>query len=78
MGAPDRQAVIFDDLTWEDCEETLEFRLTYEGLLLASNTGTEKVARRAYKRAVRRIFHGQLRRLWEITPFLRACLKLSS
>jgi hypothetical protein len=51
----------------------VEFRLTYEGLLLASNTGQrdQKPARKEYKRKVRKVFHGQLRRPWEITPFLK-------
>jgi hypothetical protein len=50
----------------------MEFRLTYGGELLASNVGRdEKAARKAYKREVRRLFHGQLKRLWEIMPFLK-------
>ncbi len=50
----------------------MEFRLTYDGLLLASNTGRdEKAARKAYKHTVRKRFHSQLRRLWETVPHLR-------
>ena len=45
----------------------MEFRLTYEGLLLgASRTDT----RASHKHQIRRVFHPQLKRLWEITPHL--------
>lgn len=50
----------------------MEFRLTYAGKLLASNVGRgdERPARKEHKRMLRRHFHHQLRRLYEITPFL--------
>jgi hypothetical protein len=45
----------------------MQFRLTYEGLLLA---GTSSNPRAQHKHEIRRIFHPQLRRLWEISPHL--------
>jgi hypothetical protein len=48
-------------------EVWLQFRLTYEGELLPSFNNTK---RGGHKHFVRRKFHPQLRRLWEITPSL--------
>jgi hypothetical protein len=43
----------------------MEFRLTYEGILLgASRTDT----RAQHKHGIRRRFHPQLKRLWEVSP----------
>jgi hypothetical protein len=51
----------------------MEFRLTYTGPLLATQrdpiTG-QKDNRADHKHDLRREFHRQLRRLWDITPFL--------
>ena len=53
----------------EDC---LEFRLTYQGLLLAENNrGGVLGARAEHKQTVRKALHKQLKRLWDITPVLR-------
>lgn len=54
----------------------LEFRLTYEGPLHSTQRDPENdqflpVSKRDHKRAIRRVFHAQLRHLWEVTPFLR-------
>lgn len=47
----------------------MEFRLTYEGKLLgASRTDT----RARHKHDIRRVFHPQLRRWWDITPTLNS------
>ncbi|HTF72615.1 MAG TPA: hypothetical protein VK638_59105 [Edaphobacter sp.] len=47
--------------------ERLEFRLTYEGLLLgASRTDT----RSEHKHAIRKAIQPQLRRLWQVIPYL--------
>ena len=54
--------------------ECVEFRLTYEGLLLATQHDPVKGqadARAPHKVAIRRHFHLQLKRLWEINPFLK-------
>jgi hypothetical protein len=50
----------------------MEFRLTYEGELLASNTGDRdtRPARKDYKRVLRQRFHPQIKKVFEITPFL--------
>ncbi len=44
----------------------MEFRLTYEGRL---GSGTSASAK--HKHDIRRVFHSQLRRLWEINPRLK-------
>jgi hypothetical protein len=46
----------------------MEFRLTYEGILLGSSSGNP---RGKHKHEVRRVFHKQLRRFWDIHPYLR-------
>ncbi len=62
MSATQKPVVLLDNLDWEDGEGTLEFRLTYDGLLLASNTGRdERAARKAYKHTLRKRFHPQLK-----------------
>ena len=49
----------------------MQFRLTLDDELLASNSGRdEKAARKEYKRDLRRQFHFQLKRVFEATPFL--------
>lgn len=49
-------------------ENLVEFRLLYQGILLPS-AGTNK--RSAEKHEIRRQFHPQLRRLWNVKPNLR-------
>lgn len=51
--------------------DTVEFRLTYSGLLFASGNKDTKTS---HKHAIRRAFHPQLRRLWEVTNGLRSML----
>jgi hypothetical protein len=51
----------------------MEFRLTYEGPLYATQrepTGGQTDKKADHKHHIRRVFHNQLKRLWEITPFL--------
>lgn len=45
----------------------MEFRLTYDGELLAATSGN---LRPEHKHKIRRQFHPQLKRLWEIYPHL--------
>ena len=62
-----RVVITEDPYNQPDKETAMEFRLTYRGPLLsaqARNTQAE------HKHALRRAFHFQLKRLWEITPFL--------
>jgi hypothetical protein len=51
-----------------DC---VEFRLTYDGLLLGASRG---VTRADHKHDIRKRFHPQLRRLWSINEDLRSML----
>ena len=76
MHAAEQQAfvskkVVLRNDPYNDSDEglRLEFHLTYEGLLLgASRTDT----RRHHKHEIRKVFHPQLRRLWEVVPHLNA------
>jgi len=52
----------------------VEFRLTYEGPLLSTQkdpVNGQVDARAEHKRDIRRAFHLQLKRLWEINPYLK-------
>jgi hypothetical protein len=52
----------------------VEFRLTYQGLLLATQKDplwAQPDRRADHKRDIRRVFHLQLKRLWEINPYLK-------
>ena len=52
----------------------MEFRLTYEGLLLATQKDPvdgQADARAEHKRHIRRQFHLQLKRFWDINPYLK-------
>ena len=63
--------IIRDDphVIWEGA---LEFRLTYEGPLLAETLRSYEVrkARASHKQQIRKVFHQQLKRLWQVSPFL--------
>jgi hypothetical protein len=49
----------------------MEFRLTYQGLLLSERKDATILAARAtHKHEIRKFLHPQLRRLWEIHPYL--------
>lgn len=53
----------------------MEFRLTYEGPLLATQRdpiNNQSDPKAAHKHDIRRKFHSQLKRLWDVTPFLKA------
>jgi hypothetical protein len=50
----------------------MEFRLTYEGPLLAANTRNR---RSAHKHEIRKALHPQLKQLWQATPHLREATK---
>ena len=67
-GFTPNRVVLWDDPYNDPDEGTLlEFRLTYEGPLLAitgSNTRIE------HKHDIRKVFHPQLKRLWEVVPHL--------
>ena len=50
-------------------EGGMEFRLTYEGQLLSTNSNSTR-ARKDYKHCVRQQFQRQMKRLYEINPLL--------
>ncbi len=53
----------------------MEFRLTYHGPLQSTQRdaiGSQACPRRDHKHYIRRVFHAQLKRLWEVTPFLNS------
>jgi hypothetical protein len=66
--------ILRDDphVDWE--EESVEFRLTYQGTLLSDNA--RNASRRGHsaehKHGIRKIFHRQLKRWWEISPYLQS------
>lgn len=51
----------------------MEFRLTYEGQLLSETNRDDSVkrSRANHKHEIRKVFHTQLKKLWEVTPFLK-------
>jgi len=64
--------ILKDDpyVSWEG--ELVEFRLTYQGLLLAeSQKGSVQDARATHKQEIRKRFHPQLRNLWGLHPYLK-------
>jgi hypothetical protein len=64
--------VIVDDSYIDMESDDLEFRLTYHGLLLSAQERSGAVARsRAdHKQTIRKKLHPQLKRLWQVSPFL--------
>jgi hypothetical protein len=65
MPAPE-QPVLLGDHCLEFGEGDMKFRLTYEGRL---NSGASATAK--HKHEIRRIFHPQLRALWNTHPFFK-------
>jgi hypothetical protein len=55
--------VVMDDPYFDAKDASMQFRLTYEGQLLSNGHAQ-------HKQEIRKRFHPQLRRLWEITPSL--------
>lgn len=52
----------------------MQFRLTYEGLLLATQrdpVNGQRDKRADHKHHIRQVFHTQMKHLWEIVPHLR-------
>jgi hypothetical protein len=66
--------IIVNDPTIDLEYEDLEFRLTYQGLLLSDQDrhGRVEASRAKHKQEIRKAFHPQLKRLWEISPYLAA------
>jgi hypothetical protein len=75
MSASNRRVVIKGDPSEEPGEGCLEFRLTYEGPLKGANG---KKTRAEHKHEIRRAFHPQLKRQFELNRGLAQFLKPSS
>lgn len=75
MIAPGRKVILLSDPDYQPDEGAyMQFRLTYEGPLFATQKDpvSGQVDRRSdHKHFIRQAFHPQMKRLWEITPFLR-------
>lgn len=67
---PDRVVVVDDPhIDWE--EAGMQFRLTYDGPLLAETADRKRIPLRADgKQEIRKRFHRQLKRAWEVMPQL--------
>ncbi len=73
MSVAAKRVALKDDpyVDWD--ADGMQFRLTYQGLLLAeTNKGELLNARATHKHGIRKQFHHQLKRLWEISPYLVA------
>jgi hypothetical protein len=70
------RVVLLDDPDYRPDEGGLmQFRLTYQGPLYATQKDpvtNQRDARAEHKHALRQVFHKQLKRLWDITPSLKA------
>jgi hypothetical protein len=72
---PYRRTLLEDPYNQPEEGNHVEFRLTYEGLLLATQKDApphQSDKRADHKHTIRQKFHPQLKRLWEITPFLKS------
>jgi hypothetical protein len=49
----------------------MEFRLTYQGMLLGASRNS---TRASHKHDIRRVFHRQLKRYWDFHPYLSSAL----
>lgn len=71
MHAVGSQWLVLKDDSLEP-ESVLQFHLTYEGPLHGSFNGNKRAEE---KHAIRKILHGQLRHLWDVTPQLNNMLQ---
>lgn len=69
--SPTKRRVLRSDPSFEEDGSEMEFRLTYQGILLSSrDTPQGKKARAPHKHMIRRRIHRQLKRLWSVHPGL--------
>ena len=71
--AAQRVVLLEDPYNRPEDGDHMEFRLTYHGPLYSTQSDTpqhQQDRRSGHKHAIRGVFHKQLRRLWEITPYL--------
>lgn len=66
-----RKVIYADDLRVEPKVKLMEFRLTYEGPLYSTGNDSKLSKKAEHKHDLRMTFHPQIKRLWEITPFLK-------
>lgn len=64
---PSRVVLLDDPYNDPDEGTLLEFRLTYEGPLLAATANNTRIE---HKHDIRKVLHPQLKRLWDIVPHL--------
>jgi len=68
-----KRIVLAEEPDHQPEEPWMEFRLTYQGPLRSTQRdaeGSQSDRRKDHKHAIRRQFHQQLKRLWEINPAL--------
>ena len=63
---------LFGDPADEPKAALMEFRLTYSGILYSTGNDSKLGQKADHKHQIRMAFHPQLKRLWEITPFLKS------
>jgi len=75
LASPRKVTLASDPYNEPENGDFMEFRLTYDGPLYATQKeplGGQADNRAGHKHDLRRVFHNQLKRLWEITPFLKS------
>lgn len=73
MSTPERRVYLHKPEEFESAASLMKFRLTYEGPLRATQNDAREgqpVKHAKLKQAIRREFHGQLKRLWDTNRFL--------
>jgi hypothetical protein len=63
------KVLLKDDPDFDEGIKWMEFRLTYDGVLLGANS---KSPRAEHKQEIRQHFHPQLKAFWEKHPFLKS------
>jgi hypothetical protein len=66
-----KKVILYDHPDYDPEGDTVEFRLTYEGPLHSSGNNNSNATE---KHAIRKIFHRELKFLWESTPHLNVSL----
>lgn len=60
--------ILRSDPDYRPEDDDMEFRLTYEGVLMGAS---KKNTRAKHKHEIRRVLHAQLRRFWRTHPYLK-------
>ena len=64
---PGKRIIIRTEPDYDVEDPIVEFRLTYEGQLFGASRSNTRVS---HKHEIRKVFHHQLRWLWEVHPYL--------